>query len=97
VDKYFAHINDFYPVLHRPTFARGLVNGLHLRDRGFASIVLLVCAIAARYVEDPRVLSSDASERSAGWNYFNQVPNTRRSLLSPPCLYDMQWHCVRTL
>jgi hypothetical protein len=95
VDEYFVRVNDFYPLLHRPTFERELADNLHRCDTGFASVVLLVCALAARYVHDPRVLVPGASEQSAGWDYFNQVQTVRRLILGTPCLYDMQWHCVR--
>jgi hypothetical protein len=97
VDGFFENMNTFFPILHRPTFERGLADGLHRSDSGFATIVLLVCAIASRFIDDPRVLLPGASEQSAGWGYFNQVQAVRRSLLAPPCLYDIQWHCVRSL
>ncbi|KAJ6475995.1 fungal-specific transcription factor domain-containing protein [Mycena vitilis] len=55
VDLYFKHKNLYFPVLHRPTFARALVAGLHERDTAFGAVVLLVCAIGSRFSSDPRV------------------------------------------
>ncbi|KAJ7085250.1 fungal-specific transcription factor domain-containing protein [Mycena epipterygia] len=31
IDSYFAHSNTYVPLLHRPTFMRGVEDGLHLR------------------------------------------------------------------
>ena len=42
ISLYFAHMNDLLPLLHRPTFEQSVREGLHLRDEGFGSTVLLV-------------------------------------------------------
>ncbi|KAF7309737.1 Zn(2)-C6 fungal-type domain-containing protein [Mycena indigotica] len=55
VTLYFTHINTYLPLLHRPTFERGIREGLFLRHDGFAATVLLVCANASRWHPDPRV------------------------------------------
>jgi hypothetical protein len=31
IDLYFIHQNIYLPLLHRPTFERGIAEGLHLR------------------------------------------------------------------
>ncbi|KIK66923.1 hypothetical protein GYMLUDRAFT_239127 [Collybiopsis luxurians FD-317 M1] len=75
VDAYFANLNIYLPLLHRPTFERSLHERLHYRDDAFAAVVLLVCAVGSRYVDDPRVLLDGVDAwHSAGWRYFNQVP-----------------------
>jgi hypothetical protein len=76
-------------VIYRPGFERSLREGLHTRDEGFAHVVLCVCALAAPFVDDPRVLL-DGAPLSAGWKYFHQVQLVRKSLLAPPTLYDVQ-------
>jgi hypothetical protein len=43
---YFERLNICIPLPHQPTFKRGLHNGLHLRDIGFAQVVLMACALA---------------------------------------------------
>lgn len=97
IDQYFAHGNVLLPLLHRSTFEKGIADGLHRRDEGFGSTVLLVCALGARWSDDPRViLPGTNSGHSAGWQWFRQVQWVRRSLLSPPRLYDLQICCVRT-
>ena len=63
------------PLLHRPTFERALINGLHYSETGFASVVLLVCALGSRYSDDSRVCVTE-DKRSAGWHYFDQVQNS---------------------
>ena len=95
IDLYFAHTNVVYPLLHRPTFEKGIAEGLHQRSIGFGGTVLIVCAIGSRYTKDPRVMLPDAnSDHSAGWKYFDQVQTIRRPQLAPPSLYDLQIYCV---
>ncbi|KAL0565454.1 Gypsy retrotransposon integrase-like protein 1, partial [Marasmius crinis-equi] len=60
VNIYFREVNIYIPLLHRPTFDRLLAAGQHRRDELFGAILLLVCAIAARYTDDPRVLLDDS-------------------------------------
>jgi hypothetical protein len=63
----------------------------------FAAVVMLVCAVASRYSNDPRVLLDGVdSWHSCGWKYFDQVQVVRKSLLAPPTLYDLQFYCVST-
>lgn len=101
VDLYFVHLNPLAPLLHRPTFEKQVIQGLHLRDPSFGAVYLLVCAAASRYSDDPRVfldtVEGRASEHSAGWKYFQQVQMVRRTLLGPPCLEDLQTYCVRAV
>ncbi|KAJ7051548.1 fungal-specific transcription factor domain-containing protein [Mycena amicta] len=59
VDLYFAQVNMYLPLLHRPTFERGVRDGLFLRNDPFAATVLLVCAVASRWHSDPRVGAPD--------------------------------------
>ena len=89
-------MNSFLPLLHRPIFEKSLADNLHLRDDGFGAVVLLVAAVGARFSDDPRVaLPGTEAMHSAGWAWFNQVQMVRRSLFSPPSLYDLQIYCVR--
>ncbi len=80
------------PLLHRPTFEQDVQDGLHLHDDGFACIVLLVCALAARSSDDPRVRLDDCdSVHSAGWKWFYQVQHTFQVIkYDTPRLYDLQ-------
>ena len=60
VSTYFAEVNSFTPVFHRPTFEQAIKDGLHYRDEDFASVVLLLCAVASRNMaDDPRVLLAE--------------------------------------
>ncbi|KAJ7645245.1 fungal-specific transcription factor domain-containing protein [Mycena polygramma] len=50
IDLYFAHVNAFLPLLHRPTFDAAVRAGEHhAPGAGFAKVLLLVCAVGARY------------------------------------------------
>lgn len=96
VDLYFTNINLYLPLLHRPSFEKSIKEGLHLTNHGFAHVYLLVCAVGARYSKDPRVLLDGIdSWHSAGWKWFDQVQMVKRSIVSPPTLYDLQRYCVR--
>lgn len=99
VDLYFTHVNPITPLLHRPSFERKIMQNVHLNNTSFGAVYLLVCAVAARYSDDPHVLldgvEGGMSKHSAGWKYFQQVQLVRRTLLAPACLEDMQTYFVR--
>lgn len=95
IELYFERVNLYLPLLHRPTFKKLVEDCLHHENDGFACVLLLVCAVGSRASDDPRVLLDDSeSHHSAGWKWFDQVQMMRRSLLSPPTLYDLQFYCV---
>jgi hypothetical protein len=79
ISRYFNGINRYIPLLHRPTFEAGIEQNLHKTNQGFANTVLLVCALGARYCEDPRVflLGVEQEKQSSGWRWFRQVPGMR--------------------
>ncbi|KAI0092329.1 fungal-specific transcription factor domain-containing protein [Irpex rosettiformis] len=56
---YFSNMNSFSPVFHQPTIQRDIQDGLHYSDENFASVILLICAVASRKSEDPRVLLAE--------------------------------------
>ncbi|KAF9009374.1 fungal-specific transcription factor domain-containing protein [Cyathus striatus] len=96
-NAYFENVNLFLPLLHRPTFERAIVDKLHLRDDSFAAVLLLVCAVASRYLDkiDERVLLDGVdSPHSAGWRWYVQVQVVKQNLLEPPTLYDLQSYCL---
>ncbi|TFK49793.1 hypothetical protein OE88DRAFT_1755750 [Heliocybe sulcata] len=98
VSLYFLNINNFYPLLHEPSFRHKVADGLHHRDSGFGGVLLAVCACASRWSDDPRVLMDGTrSQHSAGWQWFNQVQMVRKSLLAPPCLYDLQLYTLSVI
>ena len=100
-DIYFHEFNIYMPLLHEPTYYQNLKANLHHQDVSFGSVVLLVCAIGARYSDDPRVfLDGDLGKRgpymhSAGWKWWMQVQQIKCLFsLAPPRLYDLQVICV---
>ena len=66
VDLYFKEINTYLPLLHKPTFIAQLIARRHLADESFAPIVLLVCAVGARFTKDPRVLLEGSTSFHSG-------------------------------
>ncbi|KAI0318303.1 fungal-specific transcription factor domain-containing protein [Amylostereum chailletii] len=94
VDNFFRVPGIIFPILHRPTFAQQLADGLHHADDAFANVLLLVCAIGAMWLDDPRVYVRGPDNvqhpHSAGWPWFNQVQLVRNTALIDPCLRDLQ-------
>ncbi|KAJ7680622.1 fungal-specific transcription factor domain-containing protein [Mycena polygramma] len=93
VDLYFAQVNPFWPVLHRPTFDRKVAQRLHLSDRRFGATLLLVCSLGARYSDDPRVLLEGVEKHpshSAGVKWYRQVTVIPKHLIYKPDLYELQ-------
>ena len=87
---YFAQLAPMMPFLHRPTFMKAFDEGLHLQDDKFGALVLLVCATASRYSDDPRILLEGGHLHTAGWKWFCQVEPFTNAVLSSPELYDLQ-------
>ncbi len=96
ISLYFTRLNLYLPLLHQPTFVHNVQTNLHLNDRDFGCTLLLVCAIGARYSEDPRVLLEGTEDwHSAGWKWFKQVQTLRKEFrLTPTHVYDLQIACV---
>ncbi|KAF8745224.1 Fungal specific transcription factor domain, partial [Rhizoctonia solani] len=49
VARYFERVHPVIPVLHQPLFESQLRDNLHAQDDGFARLLLIVCAIGARW------------------------------------------------
>lgn len=95
IDLYFKYINTLLPLLHQQTFEGQVTDELHLRDGGFGGVLLLVCALGARFSDDPRVLLTGTDEvQSAGWAWYDQVQLFRNSGLAPPGIHEIQSYSV---
>ena len=92
LDNYFRRLHRNYPLLHRAIFLKDVASGLHLRDEGFGATVLLVCAVSARFSDNPAVLPPGSTNwHWAGWQWFEQVRTARKLIqLTPARLYDLQ-------
>ncbi|KAA1476288.1 hypothetical protein DENSPDRAFT_843202 [Dentipellis sp. KUC8613] len=99
IELFFANINIYMPLLHRPTFEAAVADGLQYRDAGFGGVLLLVCATAAHFSDDERVLLPGTGEHwhSCGWQWFDQVQLTHRSILAAGCLCDLQIYALAVL
>lgn len=95
VDTYFREVNIFMPILHRPTFENAVGDGLHLRDAGFGSLLLVVCAVATTFSNGEAFDYATRSSRVSPW--FLQVQRSNQSILGPVRLYDVQMAFVGCL
>ncbi|KAI0779911.1 fungal-specific transcription factor domain-containing protein [Fomes fomentarius] len=89
IDAYFTHVNPYIPLLHRPTFEQSLKDGLHLHDRAFGAVALLVCAHGSRWVRDSR-LTVGGSVQVPGWQWFEQAEPARWNILERPQVENLQ-------
>ncbi|KAJ7586336.1 fungal-specific transcription factor domain-containing protein [Mycena floridula] len=99
IELYFANMNLIVPLFHRPTFDRLLADNKHLSENQFGMTVLGMCAIAARYSQDPRVREDDVSDLEEGdlklgWKWFRQVVPIRASFQQVTIIYELQLICV---
>jgi hypothetical protein len=98
LDIYFDIHNIIFPILHRPSFERSFADKLHERNDPFGAVVLLMCAIACRHSDDPRVKHPIVTSTSnTGWNLFNQIDRMRRIRMLEHQLYDAQIYAVGLL
>lgn len=95
MDIYFTTLHRYLPLLHEPTFRRDIAAGLHLEDRRFGAVTLLVCALAARRSHDPRAFVDAALEQSAGWQWYVQATVAPPTPLERMNVHDVQRSCVR--
>jgi len=95
IKLFFTHSAYCVPLLHRPTFQRSVKEGLHYRDSGFAMTLLGVCALGARWSNDPRVLlEGTTSLHSSGYKWYRQMKFFHENTLRAPSIYELQAFCV---
>ena len=93
---FFRYTTPFMPVIHRATFEAQYADKLHFRDPPQAKLLLMMCAVASPYSDDPRVLHEYRGAKIPGYQYFCQVKDWPK-LLAPSTLADIQACVVCTL
>ncbi|KIK55975.1 hypothetical protein GYMLUDRAFT_47450 [Collybiopsis luxurians FD-317 M1] len=94
MDCYFTNFNHVFPVLHRPLFLKSLRECAHVHSRQFGELVLAVCALGARFSNDPRVFEDTSIESSIGWKWIRQIQPLNRSFVEPPSVYEVQMFAI---
>lgn len=94
IDIHFRTSHCTMPVVHEPKFRKNVQERLHHYDLQFGKLVMMMCALASRDSDDPRVLLPGEKESSAGWKYYEQVEIVRKSMFEPPELHELQMYCV---
>ncbi|GJE89788.1 Zn(II)2Cys6 transcription factor [Phanerochaete sordida] len=92
LETYYQRVHPNYPLLHWPTFLQSINSGLHLTDEPFGAVLLLVCALGARFSTNPATLPAGATNwQWAGWQWYDQVRVARKLMpLTTTTLYDLQ-------
>ncbi|THU96982.1 hypothetical protein K435DRAFT_778274 [Dendrothele bispora CBS 962.96] len=88
VNAYFVQQEVYSPLLHRPTFEKGLAQGLHLRDDSFGAVVLAVCALGAR------IGSPSPIKDRPGDKWFNQIRLENFFFRETLELHHLQLYCL---
>lgn len=94
IDLYWRHVALTFPVLEHDEFEEHYRRGLHYKSRQFEAVVLLVCAIGARYSDDPRVSSNSGRTPNDGWRHFLRGKDWMQAL-TPSTLSELQVFAVR--
>lgn len=98
LDGYFGNVNIILPILHRPLFESQLRDGLHMRDGEFLRLLLVVCAVGARWCDDPRVLEERWPVRlSAGYRWFRSAYQDYAGVVYRSSLWNVQFLTVCTI
>jgi hypothetical protein len=90
VNLYFCHINIAWPLLQRPAFEADIADGRHLRDLGFACVLLGVCAGGSRSCEDSRVIAK--VRRGRGYQHTASPPSLLPWEGAEPWIDDLEQH-----
>ncbi|KAF5354715.1 hypothetical protein D9756_005344 [Leucocoprinus leucothites] len=105
LDLFFCQMNIYLPLLHRPTFERYWRERLHHENVWFATLCILMFAVASRWYdlggEELKRWAQDANQwKAAGWRWFFialDVHCSRRSLSCPATLLEIQTFVLMVL
>ncbi|TIB28757.1 hypothetical protein E3P86_03806 [Wallemia ichthyophaga] len=70
IRTYMATTHLLWPFLHIPTFLQDYATPSAWGEPGFASLVVAICTIASRHIDDVRVRSDAADPASSGRSYL---------------------------
>ncbi|BGP46623.1 Gypsy retrotransposon integrase-like protein 1 [Rhodotorula kratochvilovae] len=98
IDAFFLNGSESCLFLHRAYFDDCVRKGLVEKDKSFRGLYYSVCAIGARFVDDPRLdppvepVADDANQlRTArGYSYFWTAVIAEKDPFTPATLYDLQ-------
>lgn len=97
VELYFENINSWFPILHKPTFLRERASGMGSRVPSFHALECAVCALGARFTDDPRVFPTIPpgeaelhGKQAAGSTFFLGAMRSATPWVMAATLYDLQ-------
>ncbi|GAA6051492.1 hypothetical protein JCM3770_004560 [Rhodotorula araucariae] len=98
IDAFFLNGSESCLFLHRSYFDACVREGLVEKDKSFRGLYYSVCAIGARFVDDPRLdpplepVANNANQlRTArGYSYFWTAVVAEKDPFTPATLYDLQ-------
>lgn len=91
VQCYLSTTYYLLPFLHVPTFLADYGNPSKWGEPGFAALVVAICCLSSRHIDDPRVRSDPSDGNSAGTQWF-ELFGRLRTLPSAdrPTVYTVQ-------
>ncbi|KAK7006180.1 fungal-trans domain-containing protein [Favolaschia claudopus] len=95
LEQYRANIHPILPILHYPSFALSVAQGLHLSDSEFGGALLAVLAVASRFSSDSRVFVNGDVSLSAGWMFANQIRVQPK--MFHRSIYEVQMYCLLSI
>jgi hypothetical protein len=94
-DAFFDCNNLYAPLLHRPSFEKGLSEKLHERDEAFGGLVLAVCATGSRYrYAEANSTDSNVMFVLSGMKWYQQLPIQQFAFAQDVSLWHLQMYCV---
>ncbi|KAM0755080.1 hypothetical protein T439DRAFT_322136 [Meredithblackwellia eburnea MCA 4105] len=108
IQAYFEHVNPLFPIIHRPSFERGIKSGLSEMNPSFRRLLFSVFALGARFTEDSRLAVPETSNvdpnleycksQAKGYNFFQVAASEASShWVAPAAIYDIQGAVLGTL
>ncbi|KAK6996538.1 fungal-trans domain-containing protein [Favolaschia claudopus] len=95
LEQYRANIHPILPILHYPSFALSVAQGLHSSDSEFGGALLAVLAVASRFSSDSRVFVNGDVSLSAGWMFASQIRVQPK--MFHRSIYEVQMYCLLSI
>ncbi|KAM6495014.1 Fungal specific transcription factor domain containing protein [Amanita muscaria] len=95
VQCYLSTTHYLLPCLHIPTFLADYGNPQKWGEPGFAALIVAICCLSSRHVDDPRVRSDPNEGITAGAHWFELYHRLRTlPIADRPTVYTIQANLI---